>query len=57
MGIIAGLIFTSLIGDLIGRKSLLIVNIAISVIGLILTIFCVNHLTIAIGIFFTAWGI
>ena len=57
IGIVAGFLTLTLAGDLMGRKMLMQSNMMLTVVGLLLTIFCVNLEMTAAGLFMLTFGI
>lgn len=57
MGSVVGFLVMTLVGDLIGRKLLISLCMMLTVVGLIITIFCVNLTMAGIGLFIASVGI
>jgi MFS family permease len=55
-GALLGIFFMSLVGDVLGRKTLMLANLTLMLIGLGLTIFCVNLWMAGIGMFLCVLG-
>lgn len=56
-GALCGIILLSVLGDVIGRKKLMLINMYIAILGLGVTVFSVNMLMAGIGLFFSIFGI
>jgi MFS family permease len=57
VGNVIGFLGLTLVGDLVGRKRLLLGNLLISLLGLVITMFCVTLSMAAAGLFLTTCGI
>lgn len=57
IGNVAGFITLTLVGDLMGRKLLMVSNLIIALVGLIITIFCVSLSMASVGLFLVTFGI
>lgn len=57
VGNVVGFLGLTLVGDLMGRKMLLVVNLFLVVVGLMLTIMCQTLTMAGIGLFITTCGI
>jgi MFS family permease len=57
LGNVAGFFIITLVGDFFGRKMLLVSNLLACVVGLLLTIFCVDLTMAAAGLFLMTLGI
>ena len=57
IGVVAGFLTLTLVGDLMGRKMLMMSNLLISLVGLVLTIFCVSLPMASVGLFLLTFGI
>ena len=57
VGNVVGYLIISLIGDLVGRKILMMSNLFITLIGMVVTIFCVNLAMAASGLFLITLGV
>ena len=55
-GSLLGVLFMSLFGDALGRKTLMMVNLFMMVIGMAMTIWCVNLWMAGIGIGLCVFG-
>ena len=55
-GALLGVFFMSLAGDLLSRKTLILVNLLMMMVGMVLTIFCVNLWMAGIGICLCVFG-
>lgn len=56
-GAAVGFLCLTLFGELVGRKMLMQINLAAYVVGLVLTVFCVDVYMAAAGLFLAALGI
>ena len=57
VGAVAGFLISTVIGDLIGRKTLLILCMGLTLMGLIITIFCQSLAMAGVGLFISIAGI
>lgn len=57
VGAVVGYVLMTLVGDLVGRKSLLSICMCATVIGMGITIFCVNITMAGVGLFLATVGI
>ena len=57
VGNVAGYLCLSLFGDLIGRKLLMVVNLIITLLGVLIVIFCVSLTMAASGLFLSTFGV
>ena len=57
IGNVVGFLIVALIGDLVGRKFLMMCNLAAALIGLAVTIFSLNLTMAAAGLFLMTMGI
>ena len=57
IGNVVGFLIVALIGDLVGRKFLMMCNLITALVGLAITILCVNLTMAAAGLFLMTLGI
>ena len=57
VGNVVGFLGLTLVGDLFGRKTLMLGNLAICAVGMIITAFCANLTMAGIGLFISTCGI
>ena len=57
IGNVVGYLGLSLLGDLTGKKKLMLINLATAILGLILTIFSVDLTMAGVGLFLSTLGI
>jgi len=57
VGNVVGFLCLTLVGDLFGRKNLLLGNLIIAAVGLAICIFCVNLTMAGVGLFISTCGI
>jgi MFS family permease len=57
VGTVVGCLILTMVGDLVGRKRLMIACMGTNVLGLIIVIFCVNIEMAAAGLFLSTVGI
>ncbi len=57
VGNVVGFLGLTLVGDLFGRKNLMLGNLAIAALGLTITVCCANLTMAGIGLFISTCGI
>lgn len=57
VGNVVGFLAVTLVGDLMGRKRLMIGNLVVALIGLLITMFCISLPMAAVGLFLVTCGI
>ena len=57
IGNVAGFLGLTLVGDMLGRKMLMFVNLCICALGMTITIFCANLTMAGIGLFISTCGV
>ena len=57
VGNVVGFLGITLIGDLVGRKMLLVGNLVLALAGLIVTLLCVSLIMAGVGLFLVCCGV